>query len=74
MGLKAPATRYLVGLNESPYEKVGKFNVTSNWTAEQQGLNESPYEKVGKWHYASSIRMQPTRLNESPYEKVGKSW
>ena len=36
-------------LNESPYEKVGKFPTPPTWTANQAaGLNESPYEKVGK--------------------------
>ena len=34
-------------LNESPYEKVGKFRFTGN-NAALIRLNESPYEKVGK--------------------------
>ena len=37
-----------VGLNESPYEKVGKCPGTSAHFVVEAGLNESPYEKVGK--------------------------
>ena len=36
-------------LNESPYEKVGKWSRCSLLHGNAQGLNESPYEKVGKY-------------------------
>ena len=35
-------------LNESPYEKVGKFPAMWVDRLKETGLNESPYEKVGK--------------------------
>ena len=60
------------GLNESPYEKVGK-SAFSAMVSYKNCLNESPYEKVGKfpqWRHLQ--RRSPERLNESPYEKVGK--
>ena len=59
-------------LNESPYEKVGKFRgfpAPFNLTC----LNESPYEKVGKYVSTAGWVSLCERLNESPYEKVGKS-
>ena len=61
------------GLNESPYEKVGKSNIFSGPFAEVVSLNESPYEKVGKLCSFGVIMVEWERLNESPYEKVGKS-
>ena len=59
-------------LNESPYEKVGKFITAMVIRAQNLGLNESPYEKVGKSHMNSLAILEPMCLNESPYEKVGK--
>ena len=55
MGATEPPTASLSGLNESPYEKVGKF-----WDRRREkrggkhSLNESPYEKVGKYPTALS--------------------
>ena len=38
------------GLNESPYEKVGKCSgALAVSCGISRGLNESPYEKVGKF-------------------------
>ena len=37
-----------LGLNESPYEKVGKSDNRYGGEVPLIGLNESPYEKVGK--------------------------
>ena len=42
------------GLNESPYEKVGK-SAFSAMVSYKNCLNESPYEKVGKF----SARISP---------------
>ena len=64
----------LLGLDESPYEKVGKSAACNRLSRGGPCLNESPYEKVGK---LGSFRNPPRRvrcLNESPYEKVGKSY
>ena len=38
----------MLSLNESPYEKVGKFYGLDATDVAQESLNESPYEKVGK--------------------------
>ena len=59
-------------LNESPYEKVGKFRGGRFPPPLCLRLNESPYEKVGKSHYRDQVQWQLHCLNESPYEKVGK--
>ena len=63
----------LPGLNESPYEKVGKYS-SQRYEYGDAGicLNESPYEKVGKYQGGGYQPLPPVRLNESPYEKVGK--
>ena len=61
------------GLNESPYEKVGKSATAGSRMFPASSLNESPYEKVGKCPVPRSPAGRGTRLNESPYEKVGKS-
>ena len=43
-------------LNESPYEKVGKFASGAVEHAKNlAGLNESPYEKVGKLEGPSQL-------------------
>ena len=60
------------GLNESPYEKVGKFGEQVAAAFVKSGLNESPYEKVGKSVMYLFLRKKIICLNESPYEKVGK--
>ncbi len=61
-------------LNESPYEKVGKFAVVrASVSSISAGLNESPYEKVGKSLGIWCVDVDTISLNESPYEKVGKS-
>ena len=39
----------LLCLNESPYEKVGKYVYEGVHTCVYVRLNESPYEKVGKY-------------------------
>ena len=61
------------GLNESPYEKVGKSAALVSDVLVIPSLNESPYEKVGKLWSMAAPSLFPPSLNESPYEKVGKS-
>ena len=61
------------GLNESPYEKVGKFIFSLDDALNAVRLNESPYEKVGKSIVGLLRDLYAGCLNESPYEKVGKS-
>ena len=48
MGAGRESTTLFVGLNESPYEKVGKFKNLLSLVRIIGSLNESPYEKVGK--------------------------
>ena len=40
--------RGVVGLNESPSEKEGKYHPTVGVVTRRLGLNESPSEKEGK--------------------------
>ena len=49
MGAGRESTTLFVGLNESPYEKVGKFKNLLSLVRIIGSLNESPYEKVGKY-------------------------
>ena len=44
------------GLNESPYEKVGK-SAFSAMVSYKNCLNESPYEKVGKLYRRVYLRL-----------------
>ena len=38
----------MVGLNESPSEKEGKFFIKAEYPLREHSLNESPSEKEGK--------------------------
>ena len=46
-------------LNESPYEKVGKYDLIPKTAGLLLDLNESPYEKVGKSHAEHHPRQHP---------------
>ena len=60
-------------LNESPYEKEGKFvTVASAEFVDGHRLNESPSEKEGKSERQAPSPKTSTGLNESPSQKEGK--
>ena len=62
-----------MGLNESPSEKEGKFEVSEVLEdAIMTSLNESPSEKEGKSRGFLFYRRADIGLNESPSEKEGK--
>ena len=56
-------------LNESPYEKVGKFWLLTEEGTMNNSLNESPYEKVGKYAIFKAGDLEQSASMKVPTKK-----
>ena len=62
----------MMGLNESPSQKEGKFFFSKFPPLHLACLNESPSQKEGKYLTGPAPIPDRLRLNESPSQKEGK--